>query len=148
MASYIFKLLQCGVSLHASCSFIFPTPTSITPSHLLGDYLKNTARVCRVDIKFCTSGTLHALDSTRFMLWLYTLVMMCSKLLDKVCYQIRVKPQFFFSSRTGACTAVILLIVVPNSYGSRSCSHTCTDDTTVKSVVHVVVHTLVQMIQL
>ena len=33
---------------------------------LLGEYLKNIARLCRVDVTFCTPGTLHALDSTRF----------------------------------------------------------------------------------
>ena len=50
--------------------------------HPLGDYLKYIARVCKVDIMFCISKTLHALDSARFMLWIYTVVRMCSKLLD------------------------------------------------------------------
>ena len=94
MASYILRnssSVMCrSTHLGSHNSLTFPTPTAFKPSRflrmlissvdyscrcLVGGYLKNIARVCRVDIMFCISGTLHALDSAIVMLWLYTVAM-------------------------------------------------------------------------
>ena len=88
MASCISRNSSCVVchSTHIAShsNFTLPTPTSFKPSRflrilissvdcfsrrcLLSEYLKNIARVCRVDIMFCTSGPLHAFDSAKFIL--------------------------------------------------------------------------------